>query len=71
MIMKVDILRQNKEINIYISNKIEYEEVFYLIDELENAFVDYRINLVGETPTYIDYPSLSKWNNTITLTKLL
>ena len=72
MIMKVDILRQNKEINIYISNKIEYEEVFDLIDGLEDAFSDYTINLVGETPPtyYIDCAPQYKWN-TITSTELL
>ena len=63
MIMKIDISKANKEINVYISDKVEYEEVFDLIDELENAFIGYTINLVGESPNYITYNPSNIWNN--------
>ena len=61
--MKIDISKANKEINVYISDKVEYEEVFDLIDELENAFIGYTINLVGESPNYITYNPSNIWNN--------
>lgn len=63
MIMKVDISKANKEIKVYISDKVEYEEVFDLIDGLENAFIGYTINLVGESPSYITYNPGYIWNN--------